>query len=197
MRSNGKVLAAVLATTLTVLGGFALAQQTTGGAAGAADQEGAFAIRRRADLTGPEQVAEAQRIQSSAESLSRRVTAMLDEARREGDVIRVTCLDDKLTQINAHRRSLGDRVESLQEGVQLADDSRRNHEFTVITVLAQHLQNLDREANECIGQDMYETGSTRVTTTIDPTTPADDASAIEAIPDISTPMIPPPESSSM
>lgn len=188
------VIALVFAGSLAAVGaGLAIAQDGDDDDAGEG-AGGEFAVQRRADLSGPEQIAEAQRIQTSGESLSRRVTAMLDEARREGDVIRVTCLDDKLTQINAHRRTLGDRLGSLQESVQLSDDSRRNHEFTVISVLAQHLQNLDREANECIGQDMYETGATRVTTTIDSTTPDEDPTVVPEVPVVDVPFIPPPGS---
>jgi len=156
--------------------GLALAQDD-----GGEDGDGEVTARRRADLTPAEQVAEAQRISERGNTLSRRVQGMLDEARRAGDVIRVTCLDDKLTQINAHRRTLGARVESLQESVQLGDEGRRNHEFTVITVLSQNLDELDRAASECIGQDLFETGTTRVTTTIDPTVPDEDPSLIPVI----------------
>jgi hypothetical protein len=125
----------------------------------------------RADLTPEEQVAEAQRILDRGTALSRRVAAMLDEARRQRDVIRATCLDDKLTQINAHLRTLTSRVEALREAVRLGDEGRRNHEFTVCSVLNQHFAELEREANECIGQDIFETRPTQIVTIIDPTVP--------------------------
>ena len=158
---------------------------------------GEITTRRRADLSPAEQIAEAQRTQERATSLSRRVTSMLDEARREGDVIRVTCLDDKLTQINAHRRSLADRVESLQTATQVGDEGRRNHEFTVITVLNTNLTDLERAASECVGQDLYETGNTRVTTTIDPSTPDEAPGQIAEVPGVDVPFIPPPASPTM
>lgn len=155
---------------------------------------GEISARRRAELSPAEQLAEAQRIDERGTQLSRRVTAMLDEARRENDVIRVTCLDDKLTQINAHRRTLSSRVESLQQAAQVADEGRRNHEFTVISVLSQNLTELERAANECIGQDLFETGNTRVTTTIDPQTPDDDPSVLAQPSEPDVPFIPPPPS---
>lgn len=155
---------------------------------------GEISARRRAELSPAEQIAEAQRIDERGTQLSRRVTAMLDEARRENDVIRVTCLDDKLTQINAHRRTLTSRVESLQQAAQVADEGRRNHEFTVISVLSQNLTELERAANECIGQDLFETGNTRVTTTIDPQTPDDDPSVLAQPSEPDVPFIPPPPS---
>ena len=94
----------------------------------------------------------------------------------------------------AHLRSTTSRVESLQEASQLGDEGRRNHEFTVITVLGQNLTELDRAANECIGQDLYETGTTRVTTTIDPNVPDEDPGVIPTPPQVDVPFIPPPAS---
>lgn len=191
----GRIGMIALLTLLAGGVGFAFAQDETEGAGSEDETGGEVSARRRADLTPAEQIAESQRIHTSGQSLSRRVAGMLDEARRENDVIRVTCLDDKLTQINAHLRTLTDRLESLQESTQVGDEGRRNHEFTVITVLGQNLQELDRAANECVGQDMYETGTTRVTTTIDPSTPDEDPSHIVDPSDsIQVPFIPPPAS---
>jgi hypothetical protein len=175
--------------------GLAVAQTGDDGQGeGGGQTTGEVSARRRAELTPAEQLAESQRIQERGSTLSRRVAGMLDEARRENDVIRVTCLDDKLTQINAHLRTLGSRLESLQEASQLGDEGRRNHEFTVITVLGQNLTELDRAANECIGQDLFETGTTRVTTTIDPSVPNEDPSVIPVPVAPTVPFIPPPAS---
>jgi hypothetical protein len=170
---------------------FGLAGMGFAGAQDGDDEEDAAVTgRSTADLSGPEQVAEAERVNNRASQLSQRVLGMLDEARREGDIVRATCLDDKLTQINAHLRTLGDRVESLDESVDTGDDARRNHEFTVISVLSQNFTQLERDANECIGSSLYETGTTRVVTEIDPGTPDEDPSVLP-IPPTSTPGIPP------
>ena len=181
------------------LGGIALAQGTggsTGSTGSTGSEDASTGVQRRADLTPEEQVAEAERVQAAASGLSQRVTGMLDEARREGDVVRVTCLDDKLTQINAHTRTLGDRIESLQQATTTSDGDRRNHEFTVITVLSQNFQQLERDANECIGQSQFETGTTRVVTEIAPETPTEDPSLLpsEPTPGGVIPYIPPPVS---
>jgi len=162
------------------------------------DQEGPpvgeAPVRQRTQLSSEEQRAEAERIETRGTQISRRVMSMLDEARRERDIIRVTCLNDKLTQINAHLRTLQSRRENLQEAIQTGDEGRRNHEFTVITVLGQHFTTLEQEANQCIGQDIFETGTTQVVTTIDPSTPEEDPSNIPTPPPPSVPYIPPPAS---
>lgn len=184
----------LLAATLALVGAGFAAAQDAGTDDATTDDGAAMEVQRRADLTPADQVAEGQRLLSNGQSLSTRVQGMLDEARRQGDVLRVTCLDDKLTQINAHVRTLGDRVEALQESVRLSDGDRQNHEYTVITVLGQNLTQLDRGANECIGSDMYETGTTRVVTTIDPATPTENPAELRPMSPEAIPFIPPPAS---
>lgn len=176
--------------------GLAIAQDEEQQAGGSGDDEGEVPVRRRAQLTPAEQVAEAGRIEERGTQISRRVLNMLDEARRERDIIRVTCLNDKLTQINAHRRTLDQRRGNLQEAVNVGDESRRNHEFTVITVLGQHFRTLEQEANACIGQDIYETGATRVVVEIDPATPEENL-VVQDPGQPEVPFIPPPESGAM
>jgi hypothetical protein len=105
----------------------------------------------------------AEQIVQRGTNLSQRVSTMLDEARRDADMIRVTCLNDKLTQINANLRTAQSRLASLQKAI---DVDQRNHELTVLTVLGQKMQVLDQESNQCVGQDLYETGPTKVTTEI-------------------------------
>ena len=156
--------------------------------------EGAVEVERQASLTGTEQLAEASNLQRHGTQISRRVASMLDGSRRESDIIRVTCLDDKLTQVDANLRTVGQRVNHLQEAVDGNDTNRRNHEYTVLTVLGQKFSVLEQEANQCIGQDIFETGSTRVTTTVDPATPDADPTSPDNPPDEEIPFIPPPES---
>ncbi|MEQ8459932.1 MAG: hypothetical protein RL885_28935 [Planctomycetota bacterium] len=157
------------------------------------DVEGELPVRRRAQLSPQEQLAEAERLEERGTQISRRVLAMLDEARRERDIIRVTCLNDKLTQINARLRQLQSRKETLEEAINIRDGERRNHEFTVITVIGQAFRTLEQEANSCIGQDIFETGTTRVVTDIDPGTPEEDLVIQDPGPP-SVPFIPPPAS---
>lgn len=115
-------------------------------------------------LTPADQQATAETIVQRAARLSERLSQLLDEARREADMIRVTCLNDKLTQANANLRTAQNRLASLQKAT---DQEQRNHEFTVLSVLGQKFQVLEQQANQCVGQDMYETGPTKVVTEID------------------------------
>jgi hypothetical protein len=142
--------------------------QTTGttGTSGTVGTAGSASDFGLANVSGApaEQLSTADAIVTRGTNLSQRVTQMLDDARREADVIRVTCLNDKLTQINANLRTAQSRYASLQRTV---DTDQRKHELTVLAVLGQKLQVLDQESNQCIGQDLYETGPTKIVTEID------------------------------
>lgn len=188
----GSILVVAIAT-----GGLAFAQEQDAQVGVEGEGEAEVGVVRRADLTPEEQVAEAQQIQERGMQISRRIQTMLDEARRERDIIRVTCLNDKLTQVNANLRTLEDRMENLQQGVQAQDASRRNHEFTVITVLGQKFNVLEQEANQCIGQDLFETGATRVETSVDPDSPTEDPSVVPEVQPPGVPIIPPPASAAI
>jgi hypothetical protein len=196
MLEGRRALIALLAAIALGATGFGLAiaqDASSDEFAEPAGDDGEVPVQRRAALTPAEQQAETGQIEERGTQISRRVMSMLDEARRERDIIRVTCLNDKLTQINAHRRTLESRVSNFREAIGVGDESRRNHEYTVITVLGQHFRTLEQEAGACIGQDMFETGTTRVVVDVDPSTP-DENMMLQEPPGPEVPFIPPPAS---
>lgn len=188
--SSLRTLATGLAL-LVVAGGVHLVRAQGGDAP---DDEGSIPVTQRTDLTPAEMVEEAEGIQQSAGQLSSRVASMLDESRREQDIIRVTCLNDKLTQVNANVRTLDQRVTNLRDAVASSDAGRANHEYTVIVVLGQKFLVLDREAQQCIGQDVFETGATLVEMTTPESGPTDDVLLVEDPPDFPFPIVPSPAS---
>ena len=111
-----------------------------------------------------ELAAQGEALLQRGSAVSQAVRRMLEDARKEADIIKITCLDDKLTQIDVNLRTASARLEALKKAV---DPDRRTHEFTVLTVVGQKLQVLDQEAHQCVGQAMYETGATKVVTEID------------------------------
>ena len=119
---------------------------------------------RRDSPESAEQAASVRGVVQRGTVLAQRLSTMLEEARREADISRVTCLNDKLTQTNANMRTAQARLMAFDSA---ADPDQKTHEATVLNVLGQKFQMLDQEASRCVGQDLYETGSTRVLTEID------------------------------
>ena len=172
--------------------GFAVAQD--GGSSLDVVKLDQLSADKTVELTPAQQQAQAQKVLSKAQQTCSRQAKMLNSARQDRDIIRATCLDDKLMQCNANLTTLQSRIASHKEATAGGDDSRRNHEFTVITVLSQKFSVLAQAANQCIGQDIFETGDTTVTTEIDPDSPTEDPTVLPELPEPKIPYIPPPVS---
>jgi hypothetical protein len=161
--SNVRNVAVLVALLLGATAG-GIAAQDQDAQAGATGASARAAATRRAVPTAAEQTATARSAVQRGSVLAQRISAMLEEARREADIIRVTCLNDKLTQVNANMRTAQTRMAAFESA---SDPETRSHEATVLGVLGQKFTILDQEANRCVGQDIYDTGSTKVQTEID------------------------------
>jgi hypothetical protein len=103
------------------------------------------------------------------------VRRQLAAAREARDVVKVLCLNDKLTQINLAVRTARDRLANLRAAVAQDDQERASHEFTVLQVLRDRVRTLVTEANQCIGEELGFVGDSAVTMEVDPTIPDDPA----------------------
>jgi hypothetical protein len=118
----------------------------------------------------------------------------LQSAKRDKDIIRATCLDDKLSQCNANLQNIKRREAALNDAISQGDTGRGNHEFTVIGVLSQKFKMLAQSANQCVGQDLFDTGDTEVREEVDLFAPDENPAVITGVPDWPIPYIPPPVS---
>ena len=141
------------------------------GAAGAAPPAAAAEHLRQADQF-------LVRIEVAATGARRQ----LETARGARDVVKTLCLNDKLTQIDVALRSARDRRTSLEQATARKDTELANHEFTILTVLRQRAEQLDAEADQCIGAEGTYLGDSRVTTQIDPNLPQTDPSSYPELP---------------
>lgn len=104
-------------------------------------------------LTAPQQIENSRRIVSQMSSVRRGVSQMFDRANQERDIIKVNCLNDKLTQIDVAIRSAGEHVELLQIAANVNNDNQRNHEYSLINVYQGRVRALDVEARQCVGEE--------------------------------------------
>jgi hypothetical protein len=145
-----------------IASGAALAQQ--GAVQGQA--QGELGVQKTAALTTEEQLQQADAIGRRATQLGERLTRMLDEARREKDILRANCVNRKLTEVNANARNVEQRSKALKDAAATGDEGRRSHEYTVLTVLAAKLDSLNQEASQCLGESVYQPGASQVVTTV-------------------------------
>jgi hypothetical protein len=157
--------------------------------------QGEIGAQTTAQLSGADQVKEADKINRRGNQLAERMTRMLDEARRDKDILRANCVNRKLTEVNANVRNVDQRARALKDAVQAGDDSRRNHEYTVLSVLSQKLDMLNQEASQCLGESVYEPGASQVITTVPTNAPSIDPSIVP-VPPAAPPAVsvPPPAS---
>jgi hypothetical protein len=142
-------------------------------------------------------VAQGEAIAQRGQRLAERLMKMLEGAKKDGDVIRVNCLNDKLKQVNANVRNVDQRLSSLRASASGGDSESGKHAFTVLNVLAQKFDSLEQEAVQCLGKDMFEPGAAQVVTTVPADSPTDDPFAVP--PDSAQPpsvTVPPPLSPS-
>lgn len=118
--------------------------------------------RRVANLSGPDQVREANAIVEEVQRIRRQVSDLLDTARQDRDIIKINCLNDKLTQIDVTLRSAREHQELLSTAVSTSNDGQRNHEFTLMTIYRGRSTGLEVEARQCIGEGngTFDQGST-------------------------------------
>ena len=150
------------------------AQTPAAGAAATSDQSGTVGFQRKTSLTPQEQLGESAKHLARMEQSAGGVRKMLEEARKQRDVVKTLCLNDKLSQIDVAIRSGRDRRTALQAAVTRNDAELSNHEFTIMTVLRQRSEQLVAEANQCIGEEAAFVGDTRTQVTIDPSIPPDE-----------------------
>lgn len=110
------------------------------------------------------------RMEASADNIAR----MLREARKNKDVVKVLCLDDKLNQMNVAARSATDRVASIEAAVAAGNTERARHDDAVLSALSARATELTAEANQCIGEETGLVGGSTLDVTVDPDIPKED-----------------------
>src|SRR5579871_2319085 len=103
------------------------------------------------------------KIQKSADSLQRMrevlkdVLGKLEEARNTKDVVKLNCVNEKLSSIKGLLRISEQADVALQEAVAKKEPSQAEHEYTKVSIARQKVDQLRAEAEECIGQLAFRT----------------------------------------
>lgn len=132
-------------------------------------------LQRQVTLSPAEQLSQADTFLNRMENARGVVRKLLEQARAQRDVVKTLCLNDKLNQIDVAIRSARERRQNLELASKRNDVDLSSHEFTILTVLRQRVEQLSAEANQCIGKEIDVLGESAVTTTIDPTIPEEPA----------------------
>jgi len=135
---------------------------------------------------------QAREYQQSMSQVLKRIHTLEETARRQKDIIKLNCVNDKQLQAKVNASIAEQANVALQENIARADEGGRTHEFTRLTIISQKVLVLGAEAENCIGEDLSFVGATRVDLDIDPNIPRDDPTQ-PGVP--TTPIDRPPEAS--
>jgi hypothetical protein len=144
------------------------------GAFAANDKDGAQAdlpFAKQANLSPQETLTQSKEYQAKMLDTQKRIVELQDVAKKQKDIIKLNCVNDKLLQVKGHLAVNDQAMTSLNEAIAKNDDGARQHEFTRVTILYQKVTVLGTEAENCIGEDLSYVGQSRVDIEIDPSIP--------------------------
>lgn len=111
-------------------------------------------LQRQVNIPPQEQLAQSDQDLAKMEATRDQVRRQLMEARAQRDVVKTLCLNDKLSQLNVAIASAQERHDALAAAVKSNDTDLATHEFTILTVLRQRTDQLQAEANQCLGEEI-------------------------------------------
>jgi hypothetical protein len=155
---------------------------------------GAVVERRTRDLSPEDKLEDGKQMVAAIQQMSQSIQRQLQSAKKDRDVVRVLCLNDKLNQVDVALRSGQDRLGALEAAAERKDADRCLHEYTVLVVLNDHARVLNGEASQCVGEETGFVGEAEVSVSIDPNLPDGDTgfvadpNAIPPPPNISSPI---------
>ena len=158
------------------------APATSGAAAASGSASSGF------DVANVQNVPDGEKVRRSSEALTRmrdvlkEVLVKLEEARNTKDVVKLNCVNEKLTQIKGLLRISEQADVSMQESIAKAEKQSAEHEFTKVMIARQKVEQLRAEAEECIGQLAFRTDENQTVEVEEP----------EGLPDDPTNPPPPP-----
>jgi len=128
-------------------------------------------IQQRPTLSASEMGAQSIEYRKRMEDVAKRIQLLIEDARKQKDIIRINCLTDKLVQVKANQNIADRSHQAMQDASARNDRDGAFHEFTRVTIVNQNVQTLGGEAEACVGEDLSYVGATRVDVEGAPTGP--------------------------
>ena len=119
----------------------------------------------------PAMMAEAQEAQLSMNQGMRRTVDILREARQGSDIVRMSCVNEKLTVIKGIIRIAEDAFRGLTQAGSRNDEDQASYEHNKIMISRDRVNSLTVQAVNCVGSSATATGETQ--------TKVDEARAIQ------------------
>jgi|DewCreStandDraft_4_1066084.scaffolds.fasta_scaffold00284_30 hypothetical protein len=150
-------------------------------------------FERAAALPDAEKIERSSQYLAEMKQILGSVLKLLKEARDEKDVIKVNCVNEKLTSIKGLIRISEQADVALQEAVAKGESDTSAHEFHKLVISHQKIKILKTEAEQCVGELAFAVGKTSVEVEVDRDVVPQDDPTMVPLPD--TPVVRPPAAS--
>ncbi len=128
----------------------------------AISQESPKASEPEKKLSDREMLSKSQEYLKKMKNIYKEILSLLEEARKEKDVVKINCINENLTAIKALLKIAEQADVSLQEAVIKKDELVAQHEFEKVEIAYQKAKSLNQEANACAGKISMTPGETKV-----------------------------------
>ncbi len=121
-----------------------------------------ISVPHKSSLSGTDMLKQGREYRTSMDKVVADLQALVEQAKKQKDVIRLNCVMDKLMQVKVNMNIADEALRKLQEAAGRSDDSASLHEYTRITIVNQKVQVLQNEGQTCVGAELNYIGATRV-----------------------------------
>ena len=121
-----------------------------------------ISVPQRSSLSGQDMIKQGREYRANMDKVVTELQAMVEQARKQKDIIRLNCVMDKLAQVKVSMNIGDEAMQKLQESVSRNDESASLHEYTRMTIVNQKVQVLQNEGQTCVGAELNYIGATRV-----------------------------------
>ena len=179
--------------TILLLVAFGLCWAPSRGLAADKGKKSGMDFEQASKLSDPEKLDRASEFLTEMRSVLSSVIELLKNARAEKDVIKVNCVNEKLTNIKGLIRISEQADITLQEAVAKGEQDTATHEFHKISISHQKIRVLKTEAEQCVGELAFAVGKTTLEVEVDENLVPDQDPTDVDLPD--TPVVRPPAAS--
>lgn len=117
----------------------------------------ATTLERAAEIPDAEKITRSGAAVSRMRAVLSEVLGRLEEARATKDVVKLNCVNEKLTQVKGLLRISEQSDVALQEAVAKKDTTAAEHEYSKVSIAKGKVEQLRGEAEQCIGQLAFRT----------------------------------------
>jgi hypothetical protein len=104
-----------------------------------------------ANLTPQQMVQQAGTIVEKITQAHQSLSSMLGDSKNKRDVVLVLCVSDKANQVQLALDTAKERSKAMNEALESGDDQRARHEFRLLVVVGDSVQEITVDASQCVG----------------------------------------------